>query len=158
MWNSGSRFACQRMEDFDQKWNDELQKLLQRKFKYLLIIYLSVTQKKNPFEASLFWMPGTNGLTKGKLCSILFSSRCSTEVATYFKSHWKHCLSIESFIPTSYKQRRRGSCARSGLLWPRKNIIFLLTPSKCTANDYRVTIRLTKISLWRLYKFFNHTN
>ena len=33
--------------------NDELQKLLQRKFKYLMIIYRSLTQK-TPFEASLF--------------------------------------------------------------------------------------------------------
>ena len=43
-------------------------------------------------------MPGTNGLTKGKLFASLFSSGCFTEVATYFKSHWKHCLSIESSI------------------------------------------------------------
>ena len=34
------------MEDFDQKQNDELQKLLQRKFNYLMIIYRSLTQKK----------------------------------------------------------------------------------------------------------------
>ena len=76
------------MEDFDQKQNDELQKLLQRKFNYLMIIYRSLTQKnKTPIEASLFRMPGINGLTRGKLFSILFSCGCFTEVATYFKSH-----------------------------------------------------------------------
>lgn len=41
------------MEDFDQKENDELQKLLQRKFKYLMIIFRILTQK-TPLEASLF--------------------------------------------------------------------------------------------------------
>ena len=35
------------MEDFDQKQNDELQKLLQRKFNYLMIIYRSLTQKNS---------------------------------------------------------------------------------------------------------------
>ena len=58
-----------------------------------MIIYRSLTQK-TPFEASLFWMVGSNGLTR----AILFSGGCFTEVATYFKSHWKHCSGIESFI------------------------------------------------------------
>ena len=41
------------MEDFYQKQNDELQKLLKRKFKYLMITYRSLTQK-TPIEANLF--------------------------------------------------------------------------------------------------------
>ena len=100
------------MEDFDQKENDELQKLLQRKFKYLMIIFRILTQK-TPLEASLFWMPGTNGLTKGKLFSILFYGGCFTKVATYFKSHWKHCLSIESFIfPQLRVEEKRIVCTK----------------------------------------------
>ena len=31
------------MEDFDQKRNDEVEKLLQRKFKYLMIKYRNLT-------------------------------------------------------------------------------------------------------------------
>ena len=78
-----------------------------------MIVYRSVIQK-TPIEASLFWMPGTTGLTKGKLFSILFSGRCFTEVATYFKSHWEHCPSIESFISLSNEVREKASCAQSG--------------------------------------------
>ena len=44
--------------------------------------------------------------------------------ATYFKSHWKHCSSIESFISPSYEQSGKRSCTQSGLLWPRKNQTF----------------------------------
>ena len=101
-------------------------------------------------------MPLTSGLTRGKLFSILFYSGRFTEAATYFKSHWKHCSSIESFISPNYVLRRKGSCAKSGLLRPRKHRLFLQTPSKCTANDNGVTIILTEISLWRLFKFVDH--
>ena len=37
-----------------------------------------------------FILSGTNGLRSGKLFFILFSGGCFTELATYFKSYWKH--------------------------------------------------------------------
>ena len=52
---------------------------------YKLIIYQSLPQK------TLFGaIYGTNWLTRSKLSFILSSGRCFTEVATYFKSYWKH--------------------------------------------------------------------
>ena len=50
---------------------------------YKLIIYQSLPQK------TLFGAI-TNWLTRSKLSFILSSGRCFTEVATYFKSYWKH--------------------------------------------------------------------
>ena len=81
--------AC--MAAYGRFWSEIKQsgnQLLQRRG-----IFNNHLRKLNPenFVWSQFILNGSNGITRGKLFHTLFSSRCFTKVATFFKSYWKHC-------------------------------------------------------------------
>ena len=125
--------------------------MLQRKFKYIMIFYRSLTQK-TPFEASLFWMPGTTGRTRGKLFPILFSGGCHLlqislkALFKYWKFHfpqlraeWKKIM----YTKWSPVTEEKSDFLCRNLLNVRQTI----TVSRA---------ELSEICLWRLYKFVDH--